>query len=84
MITTPPPVLPPENGVSTIRNVMLKPKIPDLTQNRRPVAPPLTHMAQTTGTVEVAFSVGTARTTTVQSAANPDLLKPATEQTIAS
>jgi hypothetical protein len=41
-------------------------------------------MAGTTGSVEVAFSVGTAGNTTLQSASGPDLLKPAAEQAVAS
>jgi len=84
VITAPPPALPPENGVSAIRDVTLEPGVPDLTRGRRPVAPPLARMAAATGTVEVAFSVGTAGTTTVQSATGPDLLKPAAEQAVAS
>ena len=84
VITAPPPTLPPENGVSAIRDVTLEPGVPDLTRGRRPVAPPLARMAGTTGTVEVAFSVGTSGTTTVQSATGPDLLRPAAEQAVAS
>jgi TonB family protein len=84
VITAPPPPLPPENGVSAIRDVALDPGVPDLSRGRRPVAPPLARMAGTTGTVEVAFSVGGAGTTTVQGATGPDLLKPAAEQAVAS
>jgi outer membrane biosynthesis protein TonB len=84
VITAPPPTLPPENGVSAIRDVTLEPGVPDLTRGRRPVAPPLARMAGASGTVEVAFSVGTAGTTTVQSASGPDLLRPAAEQAVAS
>jgi outer membrane biosynthesis protein TonB len=84
VITAPLPAPPPENGVSAIRDVTLEPGVPDLTRGRRPVAPPLARMAGATGTVEVAFSVGTAGTTTVQSASGPDLLKPAAEQAVAS
>jgi hypothetical protein len=84
VITAPPPALPPENGVSAIRDVTLEPGVPDLTRGRRPVAPPLARMAAATGTVEVAFSVGTAGTTTVQGATGPDLLRPAAEQAVAS
>ncbi|HSD65266.1 MAG TPA: TonB family protein [Vicinamibacteria bacterium] len=84
VITAPPPVPPPENGVSAIRDVTLQPGVPDLTRGRRPVAPPFARMAGSTGSVEVAFSVGAAGTTTVQSATGPDLLKPAAEQAVAS
>jgi TonB family protein len=84
VITAPPPALPPENGISAIRDVTLEPGVPDLTRGRRPVSPPLARMAGSTGTVEVAFSVGTAGTTTVQSTTGPDLLKPAAEQAVAS
>src|SRR5512143_3321186 len=83
VITAPPPAPPPENGVSAIRDVTLESGVPDLTKGRRPVAPPFARMAGTTGTVEVAFSVGTAGTTTGQSATGPDLLKPAAEQAVA-
>jgi TonB family protein len=84
VITAPPPAAPPENGVSAIRDVALQPGVPDLTRGRRPVAPPLARMAGTTGTVEVAFSVGAGGTTTVQGATGPDVLKPAAEQAVAS
>ena len=84
VITAPPPALPPENGVSAIRDVTLQPGVPDLARGRRPVAPPLARMTGATGTVEVAFSVSAAGTTTVQGAAGPDVLKPAAEQAVAS
>jgi len=84
VLTAPPPAPPPENGISAIRDITLEPGVPDLTKGRRPVAPPFARMARTTGTVEVAFSVGTAGTTTVQSSTGPDLLKPAAEQAVAS
>jgi hypothetical protein len=84
VITAPPPPGPPENGVSAIRDVSLEPGVPDLTRGRRPVAPPLARMSGSTGTVEVAFSVSAAGTTTVQGATGPDLLKPAAEQAVAS
>jgi len=84
VITAPPPAPPPENGVSAIRDVTLEPGVPDLTRGRRPVAPPLARMTGTTGTVEVAFSVSAAGTTTVQGATGPDALKPAAEQAVAS
>jgi hypothetical protein len=84
VITAPPPALPPENGISAIRDVTLEPGVPDLTRGRRPVPPPLARMTGTTGTVEVAFSVSAAGTTAVQGATGPDLLKPAAEQAVAS
>jgi TonB family protein len=84
VITAPPPALPPENGVSAVRDVTLDPGVPDLSRGRRPVAPPLARMTGTTGTVEVTFSVGAGGTTTIQSATGPDLLKAAAEQAVAS
>jgi TonB family protein len=84
VITAPPPALPPENGVSAIRDVTLQPGVPDLARGRRPVAPPLARMAGATGTVEVTFSVSAGGTTTLQSASGPDVLKPAAEQAVAS
>ena len=84
VVTAPPPALPPENGVSAIRDVTLQPGVPDLARGRRPVAPPLARMTGATGTVEVSFSVSAAGTTTVQGATGPDVLKPAAEQAVAS
>jgi TonB family protein len=84
VITAPPPAPPPENGVSAIRDVTLEPGVPDLTKGRRPVAPPLARMQGASGTVEVAFSVGTSGTTSVQNSTGPDLLKPAAEQAVGS
>jgi TonB family protein len=84
VITAPAPTLPPENGVSAVRDVTLEPGVPDLTRGRRPVAPPLARMSGATGTVEVAFSVSAAGTTQVQSVSGPDLLKKAAEQAVAS
>jgi TonB family protein len=84
VITAPPPSLPPENGVSAIRDVTLEPGVPDLTRGRRPVAPPLARMSGTNGSVEVAFSVSAAGTTTLQGATGPDLLRPAAEQAVTS
>ena len=84
VITAPPPALPPENGVSAIRDVTLEPGVPDLTRGRRPVAPPLARMTGSSGSVEVSFSVSAAGTTTVQGATGPDVLRPAAEQAVAS
>lgn len=84
VITAPPPPLPPENGVSAIRDVTLEPGVPDLVRGRRPVAPPLARMAGVDGRVEVEFSVSAAGTTTVRSASGPDLLKPAAQQAVVS
>jgi len=84
VITAPPPPLPPENGVSAVRDVTLAPGVPDLTRGRRPVAPPLARMGGATGTVEVAFSVGAAGNTMVQGVNGPDLLKKAAEQAVVS
>jgi TonB family protein len=79
VITAPPPALPPENGVSAIRDVTLEPGVPDLTRGRRPVAPPLARMAREQGTVEVEFSVGASGSTAVRSVNGPELLQPAAE-----
>jgi TonB family protein len=84
VITAPPPTLPPENGISAIRDVTLEPGVPDLVRGRRPVSPPFARMAGVGGQVEVEFSVSAAGTTTVRSVSGPDLLKPAAEQAVAS
>ena len=84
VITAPPPPLPPENGVSAIRDVTLEPGVPDLTRGRRPMVPPLARMTGLSGNVDVSFSVSAAGTTSVQAATGPDLLKPAAEQAVAS
>jgi outer membrane biosynthesis protein TonB len=84
VITAPPPQLPPENGVSAIRDVTLEPGVPDLTRGRRPVPPPLARMSGTTGSVEVTFSVGAGGATLIQGATGPELLRPAAEQAVAS
>lgn len=84
VITAPPPPLPPENGVSAVRDVTLEPGVPDLTRGRRPVSPPLARMSGTTGTVKVAFSVSAAGVTMVQNVDGPDLLKKAAEAAVTS
>jgi hypothetical protein len=84
VLTAPPPPVPPENGVSAIRDVTLEVGVPDLTRGRRPVAPPLARMGGATGTVEVSFSVSAAGTTSLQGSTGPDLLRPAAEQAVSS
>jgi len=84
VITAPPPPLPPENGVSAVRDVTLEPGVPDLTRGRRPVAPPLARMSATVGSVEVPFSVSAGGTTQIQSTQGPELLRTAAEQAVAS
>jgi hypothetical protein len=84
VITAPPPPVPPENGVSAIRDVTLEPGVPDLARGRRPVAPPLARMTGATGTVEVSFSVSAGGTTSLQTATGPEVLKPAAEQAVSS
>jgi TonB family protein len=84
VITAPPPAPPPENGISAIRDVTLSPGVPDLTRGRRPVSPPIARMNGTTGTVEVAFSVSAAGTTTVQHVAGPEDLRPAAQEAVTS
>jgi len=77
VITAEPPPLPPENGISALPGVTLEPGVPDLTQGRRPVAPPLARMARTSGEVEVDFSVGPGGTTVVGAVRGPEILQPA-------
>jgi TonB family protein len=84
VITVPPPPLPPENGVSALRDVTLEPGVPDLTRGRRPMPPPLARLSGTSGTVEVTFSVSAAGATSVQSVSGADVLKPAAEAAVAS
>jgi len=84
VITAPPPPLPPENGVSALRDVALEPGVPDLTRGRRPAPPPFARLSGTSGTVEVTFSVNAAGATTLQAANGPDLLKPAAEGAVGS
>ncbi len=84
VITAPAPTLPPENGVSAIRDVALEPGVPDLTRGRRPVVPPLARMTGLSGSVDVSFSVSAAGTTSLQGATGPDLLRPAAEDAVAS
>jgi hypothetical protein len=84
VITAPPPALPPENGVSAIRDVTLEPGVPDLTRGRRPVVPPLARMTGLSGSVDVSFSVSAAGTTSLQAATGPDQLRPAAEDAVAS
>jgi TonB family protein len=77
VVTVPPPPLPPENGISAIRGVTLEPGVPDLTQGRRPVAPPLARMSGAVGQVQVDFSVGPGGITTVQEVRGPQILQAA-------
>jgi outer membrane biosynthesis protein TonB len=73
-----------ENGLSAVQNVTLAPGVPDLSRGRKPVTPPLARMSQTTGTVEVVFSVDAAGITQVKGSNGPDVLKPAAEQAVGS
>jgi TonB family protein len=84
VITASPPPLPPESGISAIRDVTLEPGVPDLAQGRRPVPPPLARMAGASGTLEVNFSVGAAGLTTVQNVTGPEVFKPAAQQAVES
>ncbi len=84
VITAPAPAGPVENGVSAIRDVTLQPGVPDLARGRRPVAPPIARMAGATGTVEVAFSVSAAGSTTVQSVAGPESFRRAAQEAVGS
>lgn len=85
VLTAPAPAVPPENGISAVRDVTLEAGVPELATGRRPVAPPLARLNGTTGAVEVAFSVGAGGNTAVQSTPGPpDVLRYAAEQTVAS
>jgi len=84
VLTAPPPPEVAENGLSAVPNVTLSPGVPDLTRGRKPVTPPFARMSQTTGTVEVAFSVDAAGITSIKGSSGPDVLKPAAEQAVGS
>jgi TonB family protein len=84
VLTAAPPPLPPENGISAIRGVLLEPGVPDLTRGRRPVSPPFARMAAVQGVVEVEFSVGSGGLTAVQRVNGPELLQPAATQAVES
>ncbi len=64
-------------GYSSVRDVTLALGVPDLTQGRRPVVPPLARMGNLTGQVEVAFSVGVSGLTSVQGVNGPEALQAA-------
>ena len=84
VLTSPPPLPPPENGVSAVREVMLEPGVPDLARGRRPIVPPVARLSGTTGTVEVLFSVSAGGVTALQTATGPEMLRYSAEQTVAS
>jgi TonB family protein len=84
VLNVPPPAEPPENGLSAVRDVTLAPGVPDLTRGRRPVPPPIARMTDTTGSVEVAFSVDAAGITSVKGSTGPDALKKAAELAVGS
>lgn len=69
----------PENGASTIPDVTLGERLPDLVRGRRPTISPLARLGNVTGEVRVRFSVDLAGRTTIQGADGPDLLKPAAQ-----
>ncbi len=82
VLTAPPPPVAPESGISAIRDVTLEPGVPELARGRRPVAPPIARLNGSTGAVEVSFSVGAGGNTALQTAAGPDVLRFAAEQTV--
>ncbi len=84
VLTAPPPAQVPESGISAVRDVTLEPGVPELARGRRPVAPPIARLSGSTGAVEVSFSVGAGGNTALQTAAGPDILRYAAEQTVAS
>ncbi len=67
-----------------MRDVTLEPGVPELARGRRPVAPPIARLSGSTGAVEVSFSVGAGGNTALQTAAGPDILRYAAEQTVTS
>jgi TonB family protein len=84
VLTAPPPAPPMESGISAIRDVTLEPGVPELARGRRPVAPPIARLNGARGTVEVSFSVGSGGQTALQTAAGPEILRYAAEQTVTS
>jgi hypothetical protein len=84
VLTAAPPPPPAESGISAIRDVTLEPGVPELTRGRRPVAPPIARLNGSAGAVEVSFSVGAGGNTALQTAAGPDVLRFAAEQTVTS
>jgi TonB family protein len=84
VLTAPPPQAPPESGISAVRDVTLEPGVPELARGRRPVAPPIARLSGATGAVEVSFSVGAGGNVALQTAAGPDILRYAAEQTVSS
>jgi TonB family protein len=70
-------VIVPENGASTVRGIELAPGIPDLVKGRRPVAPPVARMSDTSGDVMVRFSIDSGGATSVASAEGVELLQEA-------
>ena len=89
MVPAPPPPRPvdagpPENGVSSIRDITLSQGIPDLVKGRRPVPPPLARINGVTGSVEVHFAVNPGGTTAVASVSGPEMLKAAAQAAVSS
>ncbi len=84
--TSAPPAAPaaPQPGISSVRDVELALGVPDLSQGRRPIVPPLARMAGVTGTVTVEFSVAASGLSTVKTGSGPDMLRFAAEQMVAS
>jgi hypothetical protein len=81
----PAPVAPPENGVSTIRDVQLVGTgIPDLVRGRRPVAPPNVRLSGAYGDVSVRFSIDSGGVTAISGVEGPDALKEAAESAVRS
>jgi TonB family protein len=82
---TAPPTVPADfQGVSTVRDIVLSPGVPDLAKGRRPIAPPLARLQGVDGTVQVTFSVDAAGSTLIQNVNGPDLLKEAARQAVQS
>jgi TonB family protein len=69
----------PENGASTIPDVTLGERLPDLVRGRRPTVSPLARLGSVTGEVRVRFSVDLAGRTTIQGVDGPELLKAAAQ-----
>lgn len=83
-VAPPPPPRPTVPGISSVRDVVLGPGVPDLTVGRRPVVPPNARLGQLTGAITVEFNVSTAGTTLVSKTDGSEAFKTAAEQMVAS
>lgn len=84
VVTAPPPSLPPESGISAVRDVTLEAGVPELARGRRPVVPPLARINGLQGSLDVSFSVGAAGTTLLRATTGPEGLQKAAEGVVTS